>query len=301
MKKISSILLLLLASLGISSCEDVIDLEVKEGVEQLVVDGWLTNLPEDQYIKLTLSQSYFDNSEPKPALNATVTLADFLGNSLTLEDSLGDGRYWLTQEQNFLTIGQGYTLTIVYGGQTYKSVSAMNRVPPIDSIIYEEFTQPFGADSIPKEGFLVQVYAKDFEGEGDSYWVRYYRNGVLNNDPTLLTATYDAGFSAGSKTDGLVFIQPIRQSVNDFSKGPYQDGDRLKVQIWSTGLDGFFFLNQVASESGNGGIFATPSANIITNVANVNPDGLQPVGFFGISAVSEMEIVIDKNKALPPS
>lgn len=301
MKNIVSIVTLFISALGFMSCEDVIELEVKDGVEQLVVDGWLTNLPGDQYIKLTLSQPYFDNSAPKPALNAVVTLADFLGNTITLKDSLNDGRYWMNDGQNILTIGQGYTLTITYSGQTYKSISAMNRVPAIDSIIYEEFTQPFGADSIPKEGFLVQVYAKDFVGEGDSYWIRYYRNGVLNTDPTQLTATYDAGFSAGSKTDGFTFIQPIRQSVNDFDKGPYQDGDRLKVQIWSTGLDGFFFLNQVASESGNGGIFATPSANIITNVANVNPDGLQPVGFFGISAVSEMEIVIDKNKALPPS
>ena len=55
-------------------CEDVIDIAVKEGKQQLVVDAWLTGDMQEQKVTLTLSQPYFDQTEPLPALGAEVVV-----------------------------------------------------------------------------------------------------------------------------------------------------------------------------------------------------------------------------------
>ena len=76
MKKNIIFLILVVFSTLVWSCEEVIDIDVKNGEEQLVVDAWLTNITDNQSVTLTLSQPYFDNSTPKPALGATVSVFD---------------------------------------------------------------------------------------------------------------------------------------------------------------------------------------------------------------------------------
>ncbi|HEY1054003.1 MAG TPA: DUF4249 domain-containing protein, partial [Emticicia sp.] len=71
-----SIFITLFVSVSLFSCEDVVDINVQEGVSQLAVDALITSKAEKQTIKLTLSQAYFDNTPVKPALGATVTVFD---------------------------------------------------------------------------------------------------------------------------------------------------------------------------------------------------------------------------------
>ncbi|HAK79512.1 MAG TPA: DUF4249 domain-containing protein, partial [Runella sp.] len=77
----------------LTSCEDVVDLDVKSGPPQLVVDGWVTNQQTSQTIRLTESAGYFDNSPAKPVLNATVTVTDDKGGVFSFVDLKKDGNY----------------------------------------------------------------------------------------------------------------------------------------------------------------------------------------------------------------
>jgi hypothetical protein len=298
MKSLYKLVLVFFIAISFMACEDVIDLEVKDGVEQLVVDGWFTNKNEDQVVKLTLSQPYFDNSPPKPALGATVILFEADSTAHPLLDLAGNGEYILRKEDaGFLRENGQYALYIRYEGEEYAALSALRRVPAIDSVSYEYFDFPFaGADSTETSGYFAQFYANDPEGEGDTYWIRTTKNNELLNRPSQISIAYDAGFSPGSRSDGLLFIQPVRQSIND---GFYQHGDSLKVEVWSITPDAFFFLLQVRNESANGGIFATPPSNIPTNIQNLNPGSTKKaLGFFGISQVSSFSTVIDSTKAV---
>jgi hypothetical protein len=57
----------------------------------------------------------------------------------------------------------------------------MNRVPPIDSILYQ-YDQATGRQSgtdKPKNGYDAQFYARDPKGDGDCYRVKTYRNDKL--------------------------------------------------------------------------------------------------------------------------
>ena len=91
-----------------------------------------------------------------------------------------------------------------------------------------------------------------------------------------------------------MFIRPIRQSV---SPELYLEKDTIKVEVHSIPQIAFYFLNQVRQESNNAGLFATPPSNILTNIQNVNANGRKPIGFFGASAVSVFQTVIDPKKA----
>jgi hypothetical protein len=173
----------------------------------------------------------------------------------------------------------------------------MNRVPPIDSILYE-FDEASGRqsdDNSPKEGYDAQFYARDAPGAGDCYRIKFYRNDKLFNGPDNLTLVYDAGFQKGAMTDGLMFIRPIRRSI---SPQLYLDKDKIRVEIWSITEDEFNFYSQARLELNNAGLFSRPAANIPTNIKNLNAASrLQGAGWFGVSAVSSFETIVDPKKA----
>jgi len=298
MKNIHNLVLISLLSVIIFSCTDVIDISVKEGVSQLSVDALLNNKAETQTIKLTLTQGYFDNSAIKPALGASVFVFDQDSVSYEFKDLKKDGTYIYDAKNKPLNkIGKQYALYVNYDGVEFVSVSKLNRVPKIDSINYEVNKLPVKPANGPQEGFQPQFYAKDFEGEGDCYWIKSAKNKKYFSKATEIQVAYDAGFSPGSKTDGLLFILPIRTSVG---RELYLDKDTLKVDVYSITQEQFFYLQFVQQVSQDGNLFSTPLANIPTNVVNRNLKSTKKaIGFFGISAVSSMETIIDKNKAKP--
>ena len=298
MKTIHNLVIISLLSVIIFSCTDVIDISVKEGVSQLSVDALLNNKAETQTIKLTLTQGYFDNSAIKPVLGASVFVFDQDSVSYEFKDLKKDGTYIYDAKNKPLNkIGKQYALYVNYDGNEFVSVSKLNRVPKIDSINYEVNKLPVKPANGPQEGFQPQFYAKDFEGEGDCYWIKSAKNKKYFSKATEIQVAYDAGFSPGSKTDGLLFILPIRTSVG---RELYSDKDTLKVDVYSITQEQFFYLQFVQQVSQDGNLFSTPLANIPTNVVNRNLKSTKKaIGFFGISAVSSMETIIDKNKAKP--
>ena len=296
MKKILSILFI---SVALFSCEEVIDLEVRDGVNQLVVDAWLTDEDKEQSVKLTISQPYFEESAPKPALGAEVIVYNQDSTAHVFTDPNNDGVYtYKPKPGKFLKENEQVALAVKYENEQYYSLSQLKRVPKIDSVAYEVFSFPITPpDGGPKDGFLAQFYANDAVGEGDTYLMRSYKNDTLRFKPTDITLAYDAGFSPGSKSDGLMFILPIRQSLNQTL---FLDKDKLKVELFSIPTEAYFYLLQLRQESSNGGIFATPLSNIPTNIINLNSKSTKKaLGAFFVSKVSTFETVIDKNKARP--
>jgi hypothetical protein len=291
--------LVLIVSISLLACEQVIDLEVKEGISQLVVDAWLTDEQKEQSIKLTLSQPYFDEADPKPALGAQVIVYNEDSTAYVFTDVDNDGIYTYTPKNNgYLKQNESTALYIKYENEEYYSLSELKRVPKIDSIAYEVFSFPITPpNGEPKDGYLAQFYANDIVGEGDTYMMRSYKNDTLRFAPNDITLAYDAGFSAGSKTDGLMFILPIRQSINQTL---FLDKDKIRVELFSIPKEAFYYLFQLKQESSNGGIFATPLNNIPTNIINLNSNSpKKALGAFIVSKVSVFETVIEKGLAKP--
>jgi hypothetical protein len=285
--------------LSLSGCEDVIDLETETGPPQLVVDGWITNQPGPQSIQLSWSGAYFDNNKPKPVTGAEVTVTDNLGTVYTFEDMADDGNYvWGTTKDTLGHIGRTYTLKIQNQTDVFTAVNQIKRVPNVDSIVYQKEKLPFKPDKGPQEGFIASFYARDFTGPGDTYWIKpVVRGKATVAKPTDISTVYDAAFSAGAPSDGLIFILPLRQAITVDSL--YSAGASVGVELHSITQEAFNFLNQVREQASNGGLFATPIVNIKSNVINADPKGVKALGYFGASAVSRMETTIDPAKARP--
>jgi len=287
-------ILIALISVFTWSCEDQADVELQEAPAALVVDAWINNKAEEQVIRLTETQGYFDSSEPQGVSGASVVITREDGVVFSFTDN-SDGSYTWDPTSAINQIGTEnlrYTLSIDVDGQNYEAISAINRVPPVDSIKYT--FQEEESDFEP-EGYYGEFVATDPVGPGDTYWIKSYKNGQLLNRPFELNIAFDAGFNEGGNIDGVVFIQPIQDAVNpldeDLAIVPYQPGDSLYVELHAIPNEAFEFLQQVQIQIQRDGgfdeIFAEPVENVITNIENVsdNPQG-QVVGFFTMSNVS---------------
>ncbi len=169
----------------------------------------------------------------------------------------------------------------------------MGRVPKIDSITFKQGT----GNIRNKDFYRGQFWATDPIGPGDTYWIKAYKNGVLLNKPSEINIAYDAALSKGSTFDGITFIQPIRNGINPDDTdsnsqpvSPYSPGDSVYVEINSLSEASFDFLSQVITQTNRPGgfseLFATPLANVPTNIFNENPKGTVVVGFFNVASVS---------------
>jgi len=295
--KIYQTIFILFSILFFSACTDVIDVDLEEGTDQLVVDAWINNKPETQTIRLRMTSPYFDSAPSPAVLGATVEVTDDNGNIFSFVDTKSEGNYsWEPAPgASFGEIGQNYTLRITVNGQEYSSVASMNRIVPIDSL-----TQKFEeAELGDPEGIYTEFFARDPLGLGDCYWIKTFKNGQFLNKPGEINIAYDAGFSAGSEVDGLIFIPPIREATNrlpdtgddavdNSDVAPWAPGDSMYVELHSISVAAFDFLEQARTQMtlGDAGIFAEPLSNVPTNI--VSPASGDALGFFCVSAVTSL-------------
>ncbi|MFK7774799.1 MAG: DUF4249 domain-containing protein [Saprospiraceae bacterium] len=304
--------LFLVTILLLTSCEDIIDLELEQNDPQLVVDAWLNDQAGPQVIKLRRTINYLDNSFTPEVTGATITVADINLSDSTInqlyvfEDEDNDGDYvWTpsTPDERLVNEGKDYGLLIDLDGDQYVSLSKANRTIPIDSIGYEYREDEVGQP----DGIYAQIYAKDADGEGDVYWIKTFKNGTFLNKASEMNLAYDGAFGPGSNSDGILFIPPIRFGINrvadsgddaidDFDVPPYVIGDSIRVEIHSLTQEAFFHLFQARTQmtQGDNGLFATPINNIPSNIFAQNEDAKEiPVGFFAVSKVTSATRTIE--------
>jgi hypothetical protein len=284
----------LFSSLLFYSCDEVINPELEDASPVLIIDAWLNNSPGTQQILLTRSQPYFENLLPPGVSGATVRVSDENGKIYSFSESK-PGEYVWTPAGNevFGEIGLTYTLSVQAGSETFFAEARMGRVPDIDSITFFLVEGGQFAD----DQYQAEFWAIDPTEPNDAYWIKTFKNSQQLLKPSEIVTAYDAGFSKGANFSGITFIAPLRTAINPFDedadgniKSPYVVGDSIYVQIQSITEAGFNFLNEVRIQTDRPGgfseLFATPLANVATNISNVNPNGSKVLGFFNVGAVS---------------
>jgi hypothetical protein len=294
MKHYNTFLLFALITLA-TACEDPIDVELDSAEPQLVVDAWLDNISNRQVIRLSETIPYFQ-AEFTPGLeNAQVSVMSGSGDVFVFEHE-SDGNYVLelAQGESLGPVGETFTLNIEIGNERYSSSTSIFRVPQIDSL-----TQEFRVnEAFTNDGIYCQVFARDFVGLGDTYWIKTFKNGQYLNRPFELNIAYDAGFDSGGEVDGFVFIYPIRDLINEVDDDgiptPYVPGDEIKVEVHSISNSAFAFLEIMRDQLQNSSntIFAEPLANTRGNIIHETGDDTV-LGVFNVSAVSVAERIIE--------
>jgi len=313
MNKLYTIIFYLLVGIALWSCEDDIYPELEKVDPQIVVDAWINNKPEPQKVILSKTLPYYQAKKLPPISGAEVFIMDNEGKRYDFVEGEIAGEYiWSPTAEipSFGKVGGQYGLTVLFDDVQLTAVSYMKRSAPIDSVTFRAEKESF----ILKDGYWANFYAKDPEGQGDSYWIKSYKNGVFLNKASEINIAYDAGFSSGSNVDGIQFIQPIRDAVNPIEAddegdgkifSPFSPGDSIYVEIYSITDETFNFMYQMALQTNRPGgfseLFATPLANVPSNIqSNLPGDKNRVIGFFNVSEVYGMGAYLDPDNLPVP-
>lgn len=263
------------ASLSLSSCLDVVPLDVPKAQPLLAVDGQVTDQGTPAAVTLTLTQAYFNDTAPPPVQGATLTLDDDQGKHDVLRE-VSPGRY-VGSGAVLGRVGGHYTLTIVADGQTYRAETEIRRTPPVDSVGLEYKQEQLGY----AEGYYALYNGPELPGVGDYYRFKVYKNGKLFND------TGDLIVRSDELVDGN-YIGGI-----ELNQDPLVKGDKIKVELLSIPRDYFYFLNEMFGQINNVGLFATSPANVRTNVRNTQAGSEKvAVGYFAGYTVRSDSVVV---------
>ena len=278
-----------------TACEDIIEVDVEQKQKKLVVDAFIDNQLQTQTIRLTESIPFFDlpGTEP-PVTTATVVLADTGTGKIFpfIHDSMGYYR-WNPNEMSgdTLKVGSSYALFIIENGDT---VVGITKLYPTADRIDSLRTLPTKGNGPPfiDTGRYCEIFAYDLPGIGNHYWLKTFRNDTLLSDINNLNIAQDMGNNSNGQ-DGDLFIYPVRFSqLNEFLR-PYVDGEKVRVEIHSISREAYYWFQLIVNESNNGGLFATPPVNIMSNLFYLNQNPKRGIaGFFNVAAVNAAEITV---------
>lgn len=269
-------LYLLLCFCLITSCEDVIDIKLKKGRPVLVVDGWLTNKRETQYVNLYYTRGISQSKDYQPVGNARLVLSDDAGHREVLAET-DPGKYAIKTIKG--ATGRTYKLSVETEDGTYEAVSLMPRIGLIpDTLAYHYREKSL---VYPNPGFYPLLSAQELEGKGDRVQIKLYKNGIYQNKAN------DLNLFSDDHADSY-YIFNMELDVDS----PYVKGDRIRAEIWSLNEDAWLFWKDVEGQLHNAQIFATPLTNSRSNLKKLTPESGDVTGYFGTSIVRSKETVV---------
>ncbi|MDE0470877.1 MAG: DUF4249 family protein [Ekhidna sp.] len=291
MTRINHIFTLLPSLILLFSCEQTINVDTENIESSIVIDAFIDNLPKTQTISITRSRPFYDNTAfERISVNAVYIkdLTDPAQPDYVFVEAIPGIYEWAPTNppDSFGIIGHNYQLVVVDGASEFRAISTLNPVPVIDSIRFnfEEKSAFFD------ERFEAEFFANDLSGFGDTYWIKGFKNEFFLDKPEYITTSYDGGFSA-SNEDGILFIPPLRTSINPFEEDEqgYEIGDSVRVELLSITEDAFLYLNEILAQTDRQGgiseLFSVPSTNLNSNIQVISGDQLV-LGFFCTSSVS---------------
>lgn len=294
MKKTVKFLILGLFGMFLTSCEDVIQIDLDEGSKLYVIDAFINDLPEKQLVRVNFNDSYFNSSVAPPVTNAIVTLTDLTDNKVFNFINSGNGNYVYTPGIDSMgKVNHQYKLSVTIDGFEYTALTVQKRPAKIYDIIaeYNDGTGGFGEPEPPY--YFCNLLAKDkTDANTDYYWIKTSRNDTLFNGSGDINVAIDGTNGAVNTTefDSSFFTPPI--TFLGFKK--YYPGDKCKAEIHSISKETYFFFIQASAQINNGGLFATTPENIKTNIVTPSNAVTKAVGWFNMATTEVKEIEIPK-------
>lgn len=246
MKSIASVFLG--SVIALSSCEKVIEPDLNDAGPQLVIEGEISDQPQNSTVKISRSTSFYSTGGFNGVTNATVTISDDAGNSGNLP-MITPGVY--TSPSLTGVPGRTYFLNVNCDGKTYTAACKMPRAVVMDTLL--QITQ-IANDNTRR--FLIPVYAEP-GSETNFYRIKVYANGdpvnsiFVRNDRltngTLVTQPVGPFFLELVPDDtATVVLYGIDKKVYDYFNGLNQalDGNSAApanpVSTISGGCLGYF-------------------------------------------------------------
>jgi hypothetical protein len=306
MKNIKYIILLS-AILIISSCITQFVPDASEEKELLVVEGLITDQPEINTIKLSLSRPLGRKNVARPLSGCIVSVVEGQNNTFQLTET--DPGTYVTDPALFRgKTGNSYTLRIntdntPVGNFTFESVPMeMKPVPPVDTLYYETKTirkHEFGPDD---EG--IQIYLNTYDPTKSC---QFYRWDFTETWEFQLPYYVPNRVCWLTNRSGGIFIKNTSILAEDrINRFPLNfvsnETDRLSVKYslmvnqYSLSEDEFSYwerLQNITEEVGS--LYDLTPASIPGNISCVDDPNKHVLGYFSVSARSSKRVFIKEN------
>lgn len=182
MKK-THILFITTMMIVLSSCEKVINVDLKNAEPKLVIEGIINNSGDPAKIYISKSVP-FSNDNIYPIISgASVKVTDNAGNNFLFTES-SPGIY--TNASLIGVPGRTYNLSITANGQSYSALTKMPEPVKLDSLQQ-------GKIIISKPTIFVSAVFNDPTGFGNKYQFVEYINGKRNKTIFLIDDMYQDG------------------------------------------------------------------------------------------------------------
>jgi hypothetical protein len=269
MKKI---FLLILLAIFITSCEDVINVDLKTEKPRLVIDASINwekgTLGNKQSIKLSTTTGFYDTEIPTVS-NAIVTITDSQNRVFNFIESNVLGKY---DCDNFIpSLNENYILKVITNQQTYIASEKLFPIPEINKI-----------ENVLKNTFGVEQY--EFKA--------YY------NDPIDFNNFYMYRYFDGKQTfyrvDKDEFFQG-NEFFSIFQNDEVKKDDEVTITHFGISETYYNYMNIILDIAGNSGgsPFQSPPATVKGNVINQTDPANFALGYFRLSEVDSKSILVE--------
>lgn len=261
--KLLNYLFLVFSIYALSSCEEVIDLNLNNANPKYVIEADLNDLSDTQIIKISQTVN-FDEPYPSKAVNeASVSVTDVSGKRHVFA-AVGNGVYSNT---NFKpNVNGSYSLAVNIGSEVF--LSTTNRVPYVD------------VDSIglmKEEIFNEEYYTITFKFVDPKDVDNYYKYSYsINNGPFKFVAVFSDKFN-----NGLLVTHEIIERDKD---NKFLIGDAIVIRRECINKDVYTFWNELQSINPGSAAPANPTSNISNGA----------LGYFSVSSAKLYDVTINE-------
>ena len=253
------------ALLFFTSCEKVIELDLRESEIKYVIEGIVTNEPGVCKVYVTESKNFNEDNQFSKVSNAVVTVSDN-GIERVLPET-GPGLY----QTNLIngTPGHVYQLTVSVNGKTFTASCTMPQPVLMDTLYVEP--GPFG------EYKFATLSYNDPGGVNNGYRFVQYVNGI--KEPTIF-------WENDEFTDGQLVIMQLDASAREKDDPRnIKTGDEVMVEMLCLDDPVYQFWYTLRTGGGDGNDNTASPANPITNISG------GAMGYFSAHTISRSTVI----------
>ena len=247
-KYYSNILGILFLLLTISSCEEVIEIDLANAKEVIVIEALIANENSPFTVKISKTTPYFGATASNPVSGAKVSVRTEEGRTKYFTEAL-PGKYELNKTHALP--GFWYSVDVEYEGITYTARSYMYEKVQIGELGFTYF-DGFG---IFESGYKVNTFIRDPVNVDNYYRIKYYVNGKPENSLGGYSLYNDRLF------DGKAIGLGQRSQV-------FKKTDTLTVELQTIDKATYDYFSTLESISGLDVLQSVSPANPISNFNN---------------------------------
>lgn len=248
----------------------------------IVVEGWLTDQPSRQYVRISQTQS-FNSTESAPFINNATVYVRNIGGDSVVYNPVGNGRYESVRafngRRNF-----SYQLIIELndGRVISSSIERMRQAPQIDSLFYDFYERESQENpNIIETVYFPKARIEDVAGVDNFYRWRLFRNDTLFSDPEYMVLINDRFFDGNTPT-----------LENEFTIFEYFQNDSIGLELQEVSPSAFQYLRLLKSQTTTiGTVSSVTPATIDGNLSYLNSTE-DVLGFWGTTSLKKAGIKI---------